>query len=131
MKKAEVILAIEKLKKAFKKLEDSVKITKDDLHKDGVIQRFEFTAELLWKTLKIILEYNSIDASGGPKMVIKQAFKFGYIQDDEIILDIIEDRNLSSHIYDEKTSDEIFKRISEVYLKKISEIINHIESKIN
>lgn len=131
MKKTEVILAIEKLKKAFKKLEESVKIAKDDLHKDGVIQRFEFTAELLWKTLKIILEYNSIDTSGGPKAVIKQSFKFGYIPDDEIILDILEDRNISSHIYDEKTSDEIFKRISEVYIKKISEIINHIESKLN
>lgn len=131
MKKTEVILAIEKLKKAFKKLEESVKIAKDDLHKDGVIQRFEFTAELIWKTLKIILEYNSIDTSGGPKVVIKQAFKFGYIPDDEIILDILEDKNISSHIYDEKTSDEIFKRISEVYIKKISEIINHIESKLN
>ncbi|GAB4031126.1 MAG: HI0074 family nucleotidyltransferase substrate-binding subunit [Elusimicrobiota bacterium] len=130
MKKAEVILAIEKLKKAFKKLEESVKITKDELHKDGVIQRFEFTAELLWKTLKMILEYNSVDASGGPKMVIKQAFKFGYVPDDEIILDIMEDRTLSSHIYDEKTSNEIFERIAEVYLKKISEMINHIETKI-
>ncbi len=131
MKKTEVILAIEKLKKAFKKLDQAVKITKDELHKDGVIQRFEFTAELLWKTLKIILEYNAINASGGPKMVIKQAFKFGYIPDDEIILDIIEDRNLSSDMYDEKTSEEIFERISKVYIKKIADIINHIEKKLN
>lgn len=133
MKKAEVILAIEKLKKAFKRLEDAVKITKgnnDELYKDAVIQRFEFTSELLWKTLKIILDYNSIDTSGGPKMIVKQAFKFGYIPDDEIIFDILEDRNLSPHIYDEKTVNEIFERISEVYVKKISDIISYIENKV-
>jgi len=131
MKKNEVLLAIEKLKKAYQRLNEAILITKDELDKDGVIQRFEFTTELLWKTLKIILEYNGIDASGDPKHCIKEAFKYGYIKDDEIIFNMLDDRNLSSHIYDEKNSQEIFERIKNVYLKQIKETIDNIEEKIN
>lgn len=47
---------------------------------------------------------------------MKQAFKANLIEDDEIILDMIEDRNRSSHIYDEKMSEEIFERIKNVYV---------------
>jgi nucleotidyltransferase substrate binding protein (TIGR01987 family) len=47
---------------------------------------------------------------------VKQAFKANLIEDDEIILDMIEDRNRSSHIYDEKMSEEIFERIKNVYV---------------
>ncbi|HOL63580.1 MAG: nucleotidyltransferase substrate binding protein [Elusimicrobiales bacterium] len=130
MTKSEVIIAIERLKKVFQKLKEATIKAKDDLDRDGVIQRFEFTTELLWKTLKIVLEYQSIDASQGPKYVVKQAFKFGYIPDDEIILDILNDRNQTSHIYEEKTAEEIYTRISKIYVSKIEEIINHLESKV-
>ncbi|MEW6012317.1 MAG: HI0074 family nucleotidyltransferase substrate-binding subunit [Elusimicrobiota bacterium] len=130
MTKSEVIIAIERLKKAFQKLKEATIKAKDDLDRDGVIQRFEFTTELLWKTLKIVLEYQSIDASQGPKYVVKQAFKFGYIPDDEIILDILNDRNQTSHIYEEKTAEEIYTRISKIYVSKIEEIIKHLESKV-
>ncbi|HOJ86453.1 MAG TPA: HI0074 family nucleotidyltransferase substrate-binding subunit [Elusimicrobiales bacterium] len=130
MTKSEAIIAIERLKKVFQKLKEATIKAKDDLDRDGVIQRFEFTTELLWKTLKIVLEYQSIDASQGPKYVVKQAFKFGYIPDDEIILDILNDRNQTSHIYEEKTAEEIYTRISKIYVSKIEEIINHLESKV-
>jgi hypothetical protein len=44
---------------------------------------------------------------------------------------MLDDRNLSSHIYDEKNSQEIFERIKNVYLKQIKETIDNIEEKIN
>lgn len=126
MKKVDVLLAVEKLKKAYSRLTDAISRVHDDLDKDGVLQRFEFTMELLWKTLKIVLEYNKIDASGGPKHCIKQAFRYGFINDDEIILDMLDDRNRSSHVYDEETSDEIFTNIKEVYVKYIGDLIDEI-----
>ena len=87
----------------------------DDLDKDGVIQRFEFTVELLWKALRSILAYHGIDCYS-PRSCIKESFKSQLIDDDEIILDMLEDRNRSSYIYSEKTSEEIFERIKRVYL---------------
>lgn len=47
MKKSDVLMALENLKSAHKRLDEAVKIASDDLDKDGVIQRFEFTAGLL------------------------------------------------------------------------------------
>jgi hypothetical protein len=44
---------------------------------------------------------------------------------------MLDDRNLSSHIYDDKTSEEIFDRIKNVYLKQIKETIDYLEEKIN
>jgi len=122
MKKVDLLLALDKLEKAYNRLDQAVLIAQDELAKDGVIQRFEFTAELLWKTLKIILEYNKIDASGGPRQCVKLAFRNGLIDDDEILLDMLDDSR-SSHIYDEDTSKEIFLRIKEIYLAVIKKII--------
>ncbi len=126
MKKVEVKLAIKKLEKAFDRLTQAVKIAKDELDKDGVIHRFEFTVELLWKTLKIALEYDKVECYS-PRDCIKKAFRYALIDDDEILLDMIDDRNRSSHIYDEKTSEEIFNRIKEVYVEVIEKILNKLK----
>lgn len=115
MKKVDVLLKIENFEKALNRLKEAVEKAQDELDKDGVIQRFEFTIELLWKTLKAILEYKYIQCSS-PRNCIKEAFKSGLIEDDEIILDMLEDRNRSSHIYDSSISEEIFNRIKTIYL---------------
>ena len=57
-----------------------------------------------------------------PKDCIKKAFLYGVIDDDEILLDMLEDRNLSSHTYDEATAREIFERIKNFYLKTLEEL---------
>lgn len=128
MKKVEVEFAIKKLERAFSRLDKAIKIARDDLDKDGVIQRFEFTVELLWKTLKIVLEYNKVECYS-PRDCIKKAFRYALIEDDEILLDMLDDRNRSSHIYDEKTSEEIFKRIKEVYVNLIGKILKNLEER--
>lgn len=115
MKKSEVLLRINNFKKALNRLEEGIKKAKDSLDKDGVIQRFEFTVELLWKALRSILLYQGIECYS-PRNCIKEAFKANLINDDEIILDMIEDRNIFSHVYDEDKSELIFERIKNVYL---------------
>ena len=57
MQKSEVLVKIENFQRALNRLDEAVQRAKDDLDKDGVIQRFEFTIELLWKVLKVILAY--------------------------------------------------------------------------
>jgi len=101
MKKSDVLLKIQNFEKALRRLNEAIERAEDDLDRDGVIQRFEFTIELLWKTLKAILNYQGIECYS-PRNCIKEAFKAKLIDDDEIILDMLEDRNLSSHIYNEE-----------------------------
>ena len=103
-------LAIEKLENGFLRLKNGVQETKDELDRDGVIQRFEFTFELLWKTLKIFLQYQGVETKT-PRDSLKEAFRIALIEDEAIFLDMLEDRNKTSHIYDKETSKEIFQRI--------------------
>ena len=106
---------IENFKKALARLEEAVAVAQDELDKDGVLQRFEFTVEMLWKALRAVLLYEGVECKS-PRSCIKEAFKAGLIGDDEIVLDMIMDRNLSSHIYDQRKSEEIFERIKSEYL---------------
>jgi nucleotidyltransferase substrate binding protein (TIGR01987 family) len=72
--KSNVLLKISNFEKALNRLNEAVKRAKDDLDKDGVIQRFEFSIELLWKSLKAILNYLGIDCYS-PRSCIKEAFR--------------------------------------------------------
>ncbi|MCB4205311.1 nucleotidyltransferase substrate binding protein [Deferribacteraceae bacterium V6Fe1] len=121
MKKSDVLLKIQNFENALERLTESIKIAQGELEKDGVIQRFEFTIELLWKALKALLSYEGIECNS-PRNCIKEAFKAGIISDNEVILDMIEDRNLSSHIYNQTTSEEIFLRIKSTYVDYLNSL---------
>ena len=113
--------------KALSQLEEGVLIANTNLEIDGTIQRFEFCLELLWKTLKIFLENEGIQCKS-PKSTIKEAFQFQLIQDEEIWLEILEDRNLTSHIYDEKESREIFNRIKNHYVTEFNQVLQKLKN---
>jgi len=121
--------AIEKLKTALIRLREGAEEAEDELDKDGVIQRFEFTFELLWKALKIYLQYNGIEVRT-PRNSLKEAFRINLFDDEEIFLDMLADRNLTSHIYDKETSEEIFDRIKAVYIPAIEKVLKKLRTEI-
>ncbi len=81
------------------------------LVRDGVIQRFEFTAELAWKTVREYLIDEGIAEINTPKSVMKAAFAANLVDDGDGWIGILNDRNATSHIYDEDEADKIFERI--------------------
>lgn len=121
MKKSDVLLKIANFTKALQRLQEAAAIAEDELDKDGVIQRFEFTTKMLWKALKAILSYQGVECYS-PRNCIKEAFKANLIEDDEIILDMLDDRNASSHIYDQRKSQEIFARIQQIYIPYLTNL---------
>ena len=122
-------MALNKLDKAYKTLQKAVDIAENDLERDGTIKRFEFTFEVLWKMLKINLDYYGIDCNS-PKICIKEAFRNKLIDDGEIFLDMLEDRNKTTHIYDDETAGQIFDRIKIVYVKAIEKFISKNRSNL-
>ena len=83
--------------------------------RDGVIQRFEFCVELAWKTLRdFLLEQGYADINS-PKAVLKTAYADGLIDDESGWLELLNARNLTSHVYDEATAEEIFSAIQTKY----------------
>jgi len=109
---------------ALERLEEAIKINEpDELQIDGIIQRFEFTFELAWKTLKAYLEYNGFtDDVIGPRGVLKMAFSEGLIQDADGWENIMGARNNMSHRYDYTISREIFENIKDKYIVLFKEL---------
>lgn len=92
------------------------------LEKDGVIKRFEFTFELAWKTLQDILQDSGYNDIKGPKPVIKQAFQNGILSDGQTWIDMLNDRNNSTHLYDESEARKIFDNIQLSYFGLLNEL---------
>ncbi len=80
-----------------------------DLYLDLVVKRFEFTYEMAWKAIKRCLEFLGFDIKN-PRMAFKEGYAQGLYEDEHIFLDMIEQRNLSAHIYDEyEIADILYK----------------------
>lgn len=115
-------------RKALTSLEEAVSQAKNDLEIDGAIQRFEFTYELFWKLLKTYLLLEGIVANT-PRECFKEAYKLGLLADEEAALRMIDDRNLTTHLYDKSASREVFGRIKSVYVKLYAEALGRIRAK--
>jgi len=104
--------------KAYFSLNESIeayeKDSKNLFIRDSIIQRYEYTIELAWKTLKDYLEEEGFIDVSSPKKVIRQALKEGYITD-PAWLKALDDRNKTTHAYDEEMAQEVTKQIKEQY----------------
>lgn len=101
-----------------------------NLEKEGVIHRFEYTFELAWKTLKDYLEFNGILVKF-TRDVIKEAFAAGVIEDGESWIEMLDDRNTTSHEYDEEKINLIVKKIDEIYFVAIKQVYNYLKGQLN
>lgn len=118
------------LGKASQRLKEALaKDSFEDLEKDGVIQRFEFTFELAWKTLKNYLEDQGVIEVSFPKNVLRKAFQDNLIEDGDLWLQMLEDRNLLSHVYEQTVSDRVFDRIKNAYAGSIQTLIKTLTQK--
>jgi nucleotidyltransferase substrate binding protein (TIGR01987 family) len=98
-----------KLEKALSQLKEATsKETLSDLERDGVIQRFEYTIEILWKVSKKVLQDNGISAVA-PKEVIKELANIGWINNPQEFLEFIKMRNETSHSYEELTAQKVYE----------------------
>lgn len=86
----------------------------DDLLEEGLIQRFEYTHELAWKVMKDYAQYQGYTNIQGSRDAFRKAFEMGIIEN-EAWMESINDRNLTSHNYDDETVTEILKAIIDTY----------------
>jgi nucleotidyltransferase substrate binding protein (TIGR01987 family) len=112
--------------KTVERLREGVRDAVDDLDRDGVIQRFEFCFEQLWKTLKIFLEDRGLEAKS-PKDSLKASFGQGWITDEDAFLDMLADRNKTSHIYSREESQKIFDRIQNQHIIQIESLAHRLQ----
>jgi len=99
-----------------------------DIYLDLLVKRFEFTYEMAWKALKRYLDFVGIDAKN-PRAVFKEAYAQQIINNENIWLDMIEQRNLSSHIYDEFEILEIIDKKND-FKNEFENLKNYLSEKM-
>ena len=86
-----------------------------ELERAGLIQLFEVTFELAWKTLKDYLESEGYLVKS-PRETLKVAFEMEVIEEGKIWLDALSSRNLAKHTYNEILSAQLIGEIKQLYL---------------
>lgn len=102
--------------------------TPNDIEKQGIIQIFEFTFELAWKTLKDYLESQQVVAQF-PRDVIKEAFHYQLIRDEDVWMDMLEKRNQMAHTYDETAANAALALIRQPYAAALEQVVQLLRGK--
>lgn len=108
--------------KALSQLTDAVELSRQrelsNLEKQGLIQAFEFTHELAWNTLKDFLEFRGQTGIYGSRDATRKAFELELIEDGDSWMQMIQNRNRSSHTYNQKVMQEIIEAVITDYHKQ-------------
>lgn len=130
------VIIMSKLEEKLQKLSEACKRLKEAVNeyeqypmssiRDGAIQRFEFCTELAWKSTREYLCEQGFTDINSPKQVMKTAFSSGLIDNGDVWIDILNSRNLTSHVYDEATADKIFDNIKNFYLAEFEKLIKRL-----
>ncbi len=102
-----------------------------DLNRDATIQRFKFSVNLLCKTLKLYLEEKEKINCYSPRSCFREAKNIFNLSEEEVekCLQMVEDKNLASHLYSEKMADNLYKKL-ENYWEISERVFKAIRSQI-
>lgn len=95
---------------ALDRLGEALREPKSDIVRDAAIQRFEFSFELFWKALKARDENEGLRVVS-PREALRAAFQLGLLADDDLVFQMLEDRNRTSHLYNAAMAEDVFSRI--------------------
>ncbi len=102
---------LQRLTKALARFEEALALpASQGANLDGTIQRFEFTYEMTWKCVKRALAVKGIDARS-PRDAIKECFSLGWINHEQVWVNMLTDRNRTSNTYLEDVALEVYGRL--------------------
>jgi len=112
--------------RAFALLRDALENGVDalsPLEQEGVVQRFEYSFELAWKTMKDYLEENGVVITPlTPRQVIKEAFSAKILDDGQVWVDMLDHRDLLSHTYDQEVFSRTVRTVCGRYLPALDKL---------
>ena len=119
-------------KKALKTLTEALELSAErslsKLEEQGLIQSFEYTHELAWKTMKDFLKDKGNNEVYGSKDATREFFKLQLLNDGQIWMDMIDSRNQTSHTYNEETARSIVESILKKYYQELILFRDSLES---
>ena len=113
-------------KEATQRFEEVLNQEKNDFMRDSAIQRFEFTFDLSWKVIKAFLGgIHGIECSS-PKSCFREAYKQDLIEYEPRWLEMVDDRNKTSHLYNQKMADQIYAKLKD-YLPLFTKLLECLQ----
>lgn len=92
--------------------------------RDASIKRFEFAFETFWKAIRALLEKEGKE-SNSPRQAFTGAYQLYWIENQQIWIDMIDDRNICVHVYDEAQVDKIFSHFP-TYLTEMQKVFDTV-----
>jgi nucleotidyltransferase substrate binding protein (TIGR01987 family) len=99
----------------------------DELQSAGLVQTFEFTFELGWKTLKDYLQSQGVEVQF-PREVIKQAFSAQLIEDGALWIEMLDKRNELTHTYNREQAQKAVQLICRKYFCSIEQVYHKMKT---
>ncbi|MEJ5166607.1 MAG: HI0074 family nucleotidyltransferase substrate-binding subunit [Thermoanaerobaculia bacterium] len=119
---------IREFERALNSLKEVLKEPYSVIVRDSTIKRFEYTFDLMWKSLKDYLNFSEGILCNSPKKCFREAFSVGIIDEEQttMLIEMTDDRNLTSHTYIEKIAENIYSKIS-TYVNLMEFILGKIK----
>jgi len=122
-------ILLDDLKNALAQLEEALRLPVDNnVIKAGCIQYFEFSFELAWKTIKRFAEEEGLADCNSPRSALKTAFGTGWIDVEEVWLEMLLSRNKMSHTYSAADALDVFDKLPD-YAEALQRLVEHLSEK--
>lgn len=121
--------ALKDFNKSIVNLEEVLGLEKSSVVRDCAIKRFEICFDLGWKSIKVYAKSQGLECFS-PKRCFKIAFQLDILEHDEKWMEMINDRSLSVHIYQEEYADKVYSRLNNylnLFKNLYSNLIKNIE----
>lgn len=116
----------DELRRALARLREGVSSAQNDLDRDGVIQRFEFTFELVWKSIQAYAGHKGLDVVS-PRDAFRVAADLGILANPEAWFDFLKDRNESTHLYSDDRAQVIYSHVPR-FIEEVDKLIANMSN---
>ena len=123
--------SIEYIREDYQNEEDNLDEVLNEMMKEGLIQRFEYTHELAWNVMKDYAYYQGNTEIGGSRDATREAFKMNLIKNGHHWMEMIQNRNRTSHTYDKETAEEIYAAIINQYYDAFEDFKKTMQEKLD
>ena len=105
----------------------------DEIYRMGIIGQFHLTFELAWKALREVLLIHGVNEAktGSPREILKAGYKFDFIADEELWLEMLKRRNEAIHIYDANIAAELVNLIFDKYMAAFIKLRDELSRRLN
>ncbi len=119
--------------KCLKVLLDADRTRTDEIYHMGIIRQFHLTFELAWKALREVLLIHGVNEAktGSPREILKAGYKFYFISDEELWLEMLKRRNEAIHIYDANIAAELVNLIFDKYMAAFIKLRDELNRRLN